>query len=121
LYASNPSTLERSTVPAETQLRIASRLLGHLLPQLPHKTVPASLLHIRYSLDVAAELMRQQSGGNGAPPTYDYAPPQPAEEPRTREALIVREMASQDQWRANRQRQAAPDPIATPRKKPTLH
>ncbi|KKY08440.1 hypothetical protein DGN16_05835 [Xanthomonas citri pv. fuscans] len=108
-------------MPAETQLRIASQLLGHLLSQQSNRTIPGSMLDIRYSLDVAAELMRQQNGGNGAPPTYDYAPPQPAEEPRTREALIVREMVSQDQWRANRQRKAAPDPTATPRKKPTLH
>ncbi|OOW97737.1 hypothetical protein Xvtf_00010 [Xanthomonas campestris pv. vitistrifoliae] len=117
LYAGNPSKLERSTMPAETQLCIASQLLS----QQSNRTIPGSMLDIRYSLDVAAELMRQQSGGDGAPPTYDYNPPQPTEEPRTREALIVREMVSQDQWRANRQRKAAPDPAATPRKKPTLH
>lgn len=83
--------------------------------------MPDRMQDIRHSLDVAAELMRQQSGRDGAPPTYDYAPPQPTEEPRTREALIVREMVSQEQWRVNRQHKAAPDPTATPRKKPTIH
>lgn len=62
-------------MPAETQLRIASQLLGHLLSQQPNRTIPGSMLDIRYSLDVAAELMRQQSGRDGAPPTYDYDPP----------------------------------------------
>lgn len=64
-------------MPAETQLRIASQLLGHLLSQQSNRTIPGSMLDIRYSLDVAAELMRQQSGGTAHhPPTITPHPSQ---------------------------------------------
>ncbi|UNW12033.1 hypothetical protein MP631_18425 [Xanthomonas phaseoli pv. phaseoli] len=108
-------------MPDDTQLRIASRLLGPLLCQHPTRLLQERMEDIQHSLDVAAELMRRRESGSSAPSSYDYAPPKPGDEVRTREAIIVRDMISQNDWRAKRQRGDDGDAKPSPRKKPTLH
>ncbi|MFA4756883.1 hypothetical protein P2B09_22965 [Xanthomonas perforans] len=92
---------------------------------------------MRHALEVAAEMMRQYHGGSSAPPAHGYVPPTPAptlpppaspspsqaprlQEIRTREAVVVRDIPSVEEWRKNRRRKGAPDPVAN-KKKPTLH
>ncbi|QNH12696.1 hypothetical protein [Xanthomonas sp. SI] len=122
---------------SELTLHIASRLITGLLCQERHCRLPDRIDDIRHALDVAAEMMRQHGGGNAAPPVHDHAPPKPAptvpppaspsppqaprlQEIRTREAIVVRDMPSVEEWRKNRRRKEAPDPVAN-KKKPTLH
>jgi hypothetical protein len=119
---------------SELTLQIASRLVSGLLCQERHCRLPDRVDDIRHALEVAAEMMRQYRGGSSAPPVHDYAPPKPAptlppssppqaphpQEIRTREAIVVRDMPSVEEWRKNRRRKEAPDPVAN-KKKPTLH
>jgi hypothetical protein len=119
---------------SELTLHLASRLITGLLCQERHCRLPDRIDDIRHALDVAAEMMRQHGGGNAAPSAHDYAPPkppptlQPSSPPqaprpqdiRTREAIVVRDMPSVEEWRTNRRRKAAPDPVAN-KKKTTLH
>ncbi|MEE7546255.1 hypothetical protein HF319_03645 [Xanthomonas sp. Kuri4-1] len=122
---------------SELTLQIASRLVSGLLCQERHCRLPDRVDDIRHALEVAAEMMRQYRGGSSAPPVHDHAPPTPAptlpppassspsqaprlQEIRTREAVVVREIPSVEEWRKNRRRKAAPDPVAN-KKKPTLH
>jgi hypothetical protein len=118
---------------SELTLQIASRLVSGLLCQERHCRLPDRVDDIRHALEVAAEMMRQYRGGSAAPPVHDHAPPKPAptlppsasSSPppapiRTREAIVVRDMPSVEEWRKNRRRKEAPDPVAN-KKKPTLH
>jgi len=118
---------------SELTLQIASRLVSGLLCQERHCRLPDRVDDIRHALEVAAEMMRQYRGGSSAPPVHDQAPPKPAptlppsasssppQAPiRTREAIVVRDMPSVEEWRKNRRRKADPDPVAN-KKKPTLH
>ncbi|XQA60705.1 hypothetical protein ACM9XD_14970 [Xanthomonas sacchari] len=122
---------------SELILQIASRLISGLLCQERHCRLPDRVDDIRHALEVAAEMMRQYRGGSSAPPVHDYAAPTPAptlpppaspsppqaphpQEIRTREAVVVRDLPSVEEWRKNRRRKAAPDPVAN-KKKPTLH
>ncbi|WP_267122993.1 hypothetical protein [Xanthomonas sacchari] len=122
---------------SELTLQIASRLISGLLCQERHCRLPDRVDDIRHALEVASEMMRQYRGGSSAPPAHDYVPPTQAptlpppasssppqaprqQEIRTREAVVVRDIPSVEEWRKNRRRKAAPDPVAN-RKKPTLH
>ncbi|KAB7776254.1 hypothetical protein [Xanthomonas sp. LMG 12459] len=122
---------------SELTLQIASRLISGLLCQERHCRLPDRVDDIRHALEVAAEMMRQYRGGSSAPPAHDYVPPTPAptlpppasssppqaprqQEIRTREAVVVRDIPSVEEWRKNRRGKGAPDPEAD-RKKPTLH
>ncbi|UYK83714.1 hypothetical protein NG827_14725 [Xanthomonas sacchari] len=122
---------------SELTLQIASRLVSGLLCQERHCRLPDRVDDIRHALEVAAEMMRQYRGGSSAPPAHDYVPPTPAptlpppasssppqaprqQEIRIREAVVVRDIPSVEEWRKNRRRKGAPDPVAN-RKKPTLH
>ncbi len=122
---------------SELTLQIASRLVSGLLCQERHCRLPDRVDDIRHALEVATEMLRQYRGGSSAPPAHDYVPPTPAptlpppasssppqaprqQEIRTREAIVVRDIPSVEEWRKNRRRKGAPDPVAN-RKKPTLH
>ncbi|XQA71143.1 hypothetical protein ACM9XB_06545 [Xanthomonas sacchari] len=121
---------------SELTLQIASRLISGLLCQERHCRLPDRVDDIRHALEVATEMLRQYRGGSSSPPAHDYAPtpaptlPPPAsssppqaphpQEIRTREAIVVRDMPSVEEWRKNRRRKGAPDPVAN-KKKPTLH
>lgn len=122
---------------SELTLQIASRLISGLLCQERHCRLPDRVDDIRHALEVATEMLRQYRGGSSAPPAQDYVPPTPAptlpppasssppqaprqQEIRTREAVVVRDIPSVEEWRKNRRRKAAPDPVAN-KKKPTLH
>ncbi|MCC4589913.1 hypothetical protein LL974_02060 [Xanthomonas campestris pv. cannae] len=123
---------------SELTLQIASRLISGLLCQERHCRLPDRVDDIRHALDVAAEMLRQYRGGSSVPPAHGYVPPTPAptlppppaspspsqaprlQEIRTREAVVVRDIPSVEEWRKNRRHKAAPDPVAN-KKKPTLH
>lgn len=122
---------------SELTLQIASRLISGLLCQERHCRLHDRVDDIRHALEVAAEMMRQYRGGSSAPPAHDYVTPTPAptlpppaspsasqahrlQEIRTREAVVVRDIPSVEEWRKNRRRKAAPDPVAN-KKKPVLH
>nr|MDM7672845.1 hypothetical protein [Xanthomonas campestris pv. campestris] len=60
-------------------------------------------------------------GGGASAQSLEHAPPHPFQPVRTREAVIVRELPSIDEWRAGRKNKDAHlDPVRS-KKRPTLH
>ncbi|EKQ61990.1 hypothetical protein WS7_06265 [Xanthomonas citri pv. malvacearum str. GSPB2388] len=120
-----PSKLERSTMPAETQLEIASCLLGHLIQHHPTRNLPERLDDIRHWLDMAAEQMRTQ-GDDGCSSGQTPASAAPRPTPSVRRAVIDRTLLPPNphdvgQWRAYRARKDDDHQPKPGRRKPSIH
>ncbi len=100
----------------EPQLEIASRLLSGIISQDRNRKLGDRADDIRHSLDVAAELIRQND--DRKPPELDLTLEPPTV--RTREKVIEREEVSLRDLQASRRRNATPR-ASDLVKGPTLH
>ncbi|MEA0969324.1 hypothetical protein QYZ35_17995 [Xanthomonas campestris pv. campestris] len=107
------------------QLEIAGQLLAGLMSQTLSDEPLVRQRNVCNAWASAGELIvysrkKPPEGGNAAQ-SLDHAPPRPSPDVRTREAVIVRELPSIDEWRAGRKNKDANlDPVRT-KKRPTLH
>ncbi|AKC79187.1 hypothetical protein XB05_10875 [Xanthomonas arboricola] len=91
----------------QTQIQVASRLLGHLLQQRTTRLPPQEVEDIQYALDLAAELLRLGgSGPAGQTQASTMAPSQPI---LVRRAAVDRSVvptmpASIEEWREARKK-----------------
>ncbi|PPT84095.1 hypothetical protein XarzCFBP7410_09250 [Xanthomonas arboricola pv. zantedeschiae] len=89
----------------QTQIQVASRLLGHLLQQRTTRRPPREVEDIQYALDLAAELLRLGGPGTaGQAQTSTMAPSQPI---LVKRAVVDRSFvpampASVEEWREAR-------------------
>lgn len=112
-------------MPAETQLEIASCLLGHLIQHHPTRNLPERLDDIRHWLDMAAEQMRTQ-GNDGCSSGQTPASAAPRPTPSVRRAVIDRTLLPPNphdvgQWRAYRARKDEDHQPKPGRRKPSIH
>lgn len=110
-------------MPANVELRIASRLLPALMAQSETRDVAQREVDIQHALDVAAALMRRfaASPAGQAHQTYMHSP---GMRPAPRAATVSRDQVpptfpSQEEWRKAR----GLDPAPSPRKPsgPAIH
>ncbi|WP_345777383.1 hypothetical protein [Xanthomonas euvesicatoria] len=91
----------------QTQIQVASRLLGHLLQQRTTRLPPNQVEDIQYALDLAAELLRL--GGPG-PASQTYASAMPPSQPiLVKRAVVDRNVVpsmptSIEEWREARKK-----------------
>ncbi|KOA97062.1 hypothetical protein AE921_18380 [Xanthomonas arboricola] len=107
------------------QLEIAGHLLAGLMSQTLSDEPLVRQKNVCNAWASAGELIvysqKKPPGGSAAAQTLDHAPPQPSQAARTREAVIVRELPSVEEWRAGRKpKDAQLDPVRS-KKRPTLH
>lgn len=100
------------------QFQIASQLLIGLMRQARSRDRGDQIADVRHALEVSAELIRQWQGNHL--PTRDYAPPTPAAQARTKEALVDRAFVATDQWRRDRGQKQVPG-SSTVRFGPAIH
>ncbi|CEI02108.1 MULTISPECIES: hypothetical protein [Xanthomonas] len=107
------------------QLEIAGQLLAGLMSQTLSDEPLVRQRNVCNAWASAGELIvysqKKPPGGGGAAQSLDHAPPQPSQPVRTREAIILREFPSVEEWRAGRKKKDAQlDPVRG-KKRPTLH
>ncbi|MGX1995295.1 hypothetical protein ACWJKH_07000 [Xanthomonas axonopodis pv. cassiae] len=91
----------------QTQIEVASRLLGHLLQQRTTRLPPHEVEDIQYALDLAAELLRLGGPGPaGQAQTSTIAPSQPI---LVKRSVVDRNVvptmpASVEEWREARKK-----------------
>lgn len=107
------------------QLEIASQLLAGLMSQTLSDEPLVRQRNVCNAWASAGELIvysqKKPPGGGNAAQSLDHTPPQPSQPVRTREAVIVREFPSVEEWRAGRKKKDAQlDPVRG-KKRPTLH
>ncbi|AOY66778.1 hypothetical protein LN565_07260 [Xanthomonas euvesicatoria pv. euvesicatoria] len=108
------------------QLEIAGQLLAGLMSQTLSDEPLVRQRNVCNAWASAGELIvysqKKPPGGGGAAQSLDHAPPQPSQPVRTREAIILREFPSVEEWRAGRKKKkdAQLDPVRS-KKRPTLH
>ncbi|MEQ7757492.1 hypothetical protein [Xanthomonas sp. WHRI 8370] len=92
----------------QTQIQVASRLLGHLLQQRTTRLPPHEVEDIQYALDLAAELLRL--GGPGPAGQTQASPIAQSSQPiLVKRAAVDRSVvptmpASIDEWRQARKK-----------------
>ncbi|MFA4432921.1 hypothetical protein P2B10_01580 [Xanthomonas perforans] len=101
----------------QTQIQVASRLLGHLLQQRTTRLPPHEVEDIQYALDLAAELLRL--GGPGPAGQTQAATMAPSQPILVKRAAVDRSVvptmpASIEEWREARKKKSKED---TPRPK----
>ncbi|WP_221290931.1 hypothetical protein ABFU18_16165 [Xanthomonas campestris pv. campestris] len=107
------------------QFELASQLLAALMSQSLSDEPLVRQKNVCNAWSSAGELIvysqKKTPGGSTATESLDHAPPRPSPAVRTREAVIVRELPSIDEWRADRKNKDAHlDPVRS-KKRPTLH
>ncbi|MEB1939922.1 hypothetical protein VDR55_19930 [Xanthomonas campestris pv. campestris] len=107
------------------QFELASQLLAALMSQTLSDEPLVRQRNVCNAWSSAGELIvysqKKTPGGSTATQSLDHAPPRPSPAVRTREAVIVREFPSIDEWRAGRKnRDVQLDPVRS-KKRPTLH
>ncbi|MCF8866248.1 hypothetical protein [Xanthomonas campestris] len=107
------------------QLEIAGQLLAGLMSQMLSDEPLVRQRNVCNAWASAGELIvysrkKPPEGGNAAQ-SLEHAPPRPSQPVRTREAVIVRELPSVEEWRAGRKTKGVQlDPVRS-KKRPTLH
>ncbi|TQU27770.1 hypothetical protein DB775_07035, partial [Xanthomonas perforans] len=88
------------------QLEIASQLLAGLMSQTLSDEPLVRQRNVCNAWASAGELIvysqKKPPGGGNAAQSLDHTPPQPSRPVRPREAVIVREFPSVEEWRAGR-------------------
>ncbi|MCC4635857.1 hypothetical protein [Xanthomonas dyei] len=107
------------------QLEIAGQLLAGLMSQTLSDEPLVRQRNVCNAWASAGELIvysqKKPPGGGNAAQSLEHSPSQPSQPVRTREAVIVRELPSIDEWRAGRKpKEAQLDPVRS-KKRPTLH
>ncbi|BBJ97505.1 hypothetical protein [Xanthomonas campestris] len=107
------------------QFELASQLLAALMSQTLSDEPLVRQRNVCNAWASAGELIvysqKNVPGGSNAASSLDHAPPRLSPAVRTREAVIVREFPSIDEWRAGRKNKDAQlDPVRA-KKRPTLH
>ncbi|MCC8912505.1 hypothetical protein SIL81_07990 [Xanthomonas campestris pv. incanae] len=107
------------------QLEIAGQLLAGLMSQTLSDEPLVRQRNVCNAWASAGELIvysqKKPPGGGSVAQSLEHAPPHPFQPVRTREAVIVRELPSIDEWRAGRKNKDAHlDPVRS-KKRPTLH
>ncbi|MCC4606815.1 hypothetical protein [Xanthomonas campestris] len=107
------------------QLEIAGHLLAGLMSQTLSDEPLVRQRNVCNAWASAGELIvysqKKPQGGGTAAQSLEHARPQPSQAVRTREAVIVRELPSVEEWRAGRKtKDAQLDPVRN-KKRPTLH
>lgn len=108
-------------MPANVELRIASRLLPALMAQSETRDIAQREADIRHALDVAAALMRQFAASPAGQAQQSYAPG-PGGRSLPRAATVDRaqeppSFVSQEEWR--RARGLGPAPTSQSSRKPS--
>ncbi|MFC0156165.1 hypothetical protein ACFFJ4_22035 [Xanthomonas dyei] len=91
----------------QTQIKVASRLLGHLLQQRTTRLPPHEVEDIQYALDLAAELLRLGGPGQASQTQASaMAPPQPILVKRAAvdRSVVPTMPASIEEWREARKK-----------------
>ncbi|ASK97630.1 hypothetical protein KWH01_00015 [Xanthomonas campestris pv. merremiae] len=91
----------------QTQIQVASRLLGHLLQQRTTRLPPHEVEDIQYALDLAAELLRLgRPGPAGQTQASTMAPSQPILVKRAAvdRSVVPTMPASIEEWREARKK-----------------
>ncbi|MCC8616821.1 hypothetical protein [Xanthomonas vesicatoria] len=107
------------------QLEIAGHLLAGLMSQTLSDEPLVRQRNVCNAWASAGELIvysqKKPPGGGAAAQSLEHAPPGPSQPVGTREAVIVRELPSIDEWRAGRTpKDTQLDPVRN-KKRPTLH
>ncbi|MCE4291786.1 MULTISPECIES: hypothetical protein [Xanthomonas] len=107
------------------QLEIAGQLLAGLMSQTLADDPLVRQRNVCNAWASAGALIvysqRKPSSGGTAVQSLEHVPLRPSPAVRTREAVIVRELPSIDEWRAGRKNKDAHlDPVRS-KKRPTLH
>lgn len=110
-------------MPANVELRIASRLLHALMAQSGTRDVAEREADIQHALDVAAALMRRFAASPAGQAQQAYVPSAGAR-PAPRAATVSRDQVpptfvSPDEWR--KARGLAPAPVPRKPSGPTIH
>ncbi|MCD0247792.1 hypothetical protein JWH11_01310 [Xanthomonas melonis] len=96
----------------QTQIQVASRLLGHLLQQRTTRLPPHEVEDIQYALDLAAELLRL--GGPGPAGQTQASTMSPSQPILVKRAAVDRSVvptmpASIEEWREARKKKNKED------------
>lgn len=102
----------------QTQIQVASRLLGHLLQQRTTRLPPNEVEDIQYSLDLAAELLRL--GGPGPAGQVQASTIAPSNAILVKRAVVDRSFvpampASVEEWREARKKNKEKDNVPRPK------
>ncbi len=102
----------------QTQIQIASRLLGHLLQQRTTRLPPQEVEDIQYALDLAAELLRL--GGPGPASQTQASAMAPSQPILVKRAAVDRSIvptmpASVEEWRETRKKNKEKDNVPRPK------
>ncbi|MCL1500431.1 hypothetical protein [Xanthomonas nasturtii] len=102
----------------QTQIQVASRLLGHLLQQRTTRLPPPEVEDIQYALDLAAELLRL--GGPGPASQTQASAMAPSQPILVKRAAVDRSVvptmpASIEEWREARKKNKEKDNVPRPK------
>lgn len=102
----------------QTQIQVASRLLGHLLQQRTTRLPPHEVEDIQYALDLAAELLRL--GGPGPASQTQASAMAPSQPILVKRSVVDRNVvptmpASIEEWREARKKNKEKDNVPRPK------